>query len=111
MASLVGFFFIATLLFVHFLTKAAPVPVAHPLDVDEVPFPAAGQASTVFSLTALFGAYYAMFVILGVYALIGVAAGSIAGLFLIRRAALDATETRYEAFLFPRPLRFDDPLA
>jgi len=110
MASLVGFFFIATLLFVHFLTKAVPVPIVHPLDVDEVPFPAAGQASTVFSLTALFGAYYGMFVILGIYALVGLAAGSIVGLFLIRRAALDATEKRYEAFIFARLLRFDDPL-
>lgn len=110
MAVLVGFFFIGTLLFVHFSTRAAPLPSARPLDVDEVPFPVAGQASTVFSLTALFGAYYGMLIILGVWALMGLVAGTIVALIGIRHVTVNAGEERYEAFLFGRLGRFSDTL-
>jgi len=111
MAQVVGIFLIATLLLVHFSTRAAPMPSTRPLDVDEVLFPALGQASTVFSLTALFGAYYGMFLVLGTYAIGGVAAGSIAALVMIRRAALEAEEKRYESFLYNRMSKFTDPEA
>jgi hypothetical protein len=110
MAILVGFFFIGTLLFVHYSTRAAPLPVARPLDIDEVPFPVAGQASTVFSLTALFGAYYGMLVIFGVWALAGLVAGTILALICIRQVTLHATEVRYEDFLVSRLARFSDSL-
>ena len=110
MAQLIGLFLIATLLFVHLSTKAQPLKKVRPLDVDEVPFPAAGQASTVFSLTALFGAYYGMFLVLGIYAVLGLAVGSVLALVAIRLSVLHATETRYEAFLFDRLNRLSDSL-
>lgn len=110
MAIVVGFFFIGTLLFVHYSTRAAPLPATHPLDVDEVPFPVAGQASTVFSLTALFGAYYGMLIVLGFWALAGLVVGTIIGLIGIRQASLNTTAQRYEAFLFERLVRFSDTL-
>ena len=108
MAQLTGLFLIATLLFVHLSTKAQPMQRARPLDVDEVPFPAAGQASTVFSLTALFGAYYGIFLVLGVYAVIGLSIGSVLALIAIRRSVLDADEKRYEQYLFNRLTRLRD---
>lgn len=110
MAQFVGLFLIATLLFVHFSTKAAPLRRARPLDVDEVPFPAAGQASTVFSLTALFGAYYGMFLVLGFYALLGLVVGSMLALLVIRTSVMHAPESRYEPYLYGRLTRLSDPL-
>ena len=110
MATLVGFFFIGTLLFVHYSTRAAPLPSDRPLDVDEVPFPVAGQASTVFSLTALFGAYYGMLVILGFWALAGLVAGTVLALVGIRNVTLTASENRYETFLFSRLRSLTDTL-
>lgn len=110
MAVLVGFFFIGTLLFVHYSTRAAPLPEARPLDVDEVPFPVAGQASTVFSLTALFGAYYGMLIILGAWALLGLVAGTIVALISIRYVTLNTPEERYESFIFGRLRRLSDTL-
>src|SRR5579864_402931 len=62
-----------------------PMPVPHPLDVDEgLPLPEAGQASTLFSLTGLFGAYLGIYLILGVPALLGLASGTASGLLLVR---------------------------
>src|SRR3954469_15018638 len=48
------------------------------------PLPEVGQASTVFSLTALFGAYFGIYIFLGLPALAGVACGTVLGLFVIR---------------------------
>ncbi|HUP62424.1 MAG TPA: hypothetical protein VNA69_18610 [Thermoanaerobaculia bacterium] len=73
-----------------------------------MPFPAAGQASTVFSLTALFGAYYGIFLVLGVYAVIGLSIGSVLALIAIRRSVLHAAEERYEHYLFNRLNRLPD---
>jgi Na+/pantothenate symporter len=108
MAQLTGLFLIATLLFVHLSTKAQPMHRGRPLDVDEVPFPAAGQASTVFSLTALFGAYYGIFLVLGVYAVAGLSIGSVLALVAIRASAINAQEKRYEQYLFNRLNRLSD---
>ncbi len=56
----------------------------NPLDVDrELPFPEAGQGSSICSLTALFGPYFALVLLLGIPALLGLTFGSILGLILI----------------------------
>jgi hypothetical protein len=75
--------------------------LSRPLDDDEVPFPAAGQASTIFSLTALFAAYTGIFVIIGASAVVGLAAGSATALLLIVRAR-HAEDGSYETFLEAR---------
>jgi hypothetical protein len=72
-----------------------------PLDDDAVPFPAAGQASTIFSLTALFAAYTGIFVIIGACAVAGLAAGSATALVLIARARR-SEKGSYEGFLESR---------
>ena len=77
---------IGSLLLVHFSVRWQPLPRARPLDVDTgLPLPEAGQASTVFSLSALFGAYLGIHLLLGLPALVGVALGTVTGLLLIRR--------------------------
>ena len=56
-----------------------------PLDVeDNLPLPWLAQTSTVFSLTALFGAYLGVAVALGLPALMGLALGTVLGLFAVR---------------------------
>jgi len=67
-----------------------------------MPLPWAGQASTVFSLTALFGAYLAIFEVLGLAAILGVVLGSVAGLFLIRHACIEANQPSFELLLLSR---------
>lgn len=84
-----------------------------PLDQEEkslLPAPWAGHASSVFSLTALFGAYIGVILLVGVVAGIGLAVGSSAGLLLIRHRlqqflSQDSTLT-FEAVL--RGLRFSN---
>jgi hypothetical protein len=77
------------------------MPKERPLDVDEgLPLPEAGQASTVFSLTALFGAYFGIALVLGLPALIGLAFGTVSGLFLIRYWIGQHKPERFEPFLF-----------
>jgi hypothetical protein len=62
--------------------KSRRVP-GRPLDVDEgLWLPELAQSSTVFSLTALFGAYFAIASTLGLPALLGLAFGTVLGLFL-----------------------------
>jgi hypothetical protein len=69
--------------------------------VDEgLPLPEAGQASTVFSLTALFGAYFGIALVLGLPALSGLAFGTVLGLFLIRYWVDRDKPKRFETFLF-----------
>lgn len=82
---LISLLLITSLFLVHFSMRNRPMPVPHPLDVDEgLPLPEAGQASTLFSLTALFGAYLGIYLILGVPALLGLASGTAGGLLLVR---------------------------
>jgi hypothetical protein len=98
---LVAIILIASLLLVHFSLRKQPMPEGRPLDVDEgLPLPEAGQASTVFSLTALFGAYFGIALLLGLPALMGVAFGTALGFYLIRRWIDRYQPKRFEAFLF-----------
>jgi hypothetical protein len=97
---LVGIILIASLLLVHFSLRKHPMPESRPLDVDEgLPLPEIGQASTVFSLTALFGAYFGIALLLGLPALTGVAFGTGLGLFLIRYWIDKYKPKRFENFL------------
>lgn len=76
------------------------MPEDRPLDVDEgLPLPEAGQASTVVSLTALFGAYFGIALLLGLPALLGLAFGTALGLLLVRRWIDSHNPERFEAFL------------
>src|ERR1035437_8710369 len=97
----VAVYFIVVLLIVFFGSKTRPLAPTAPLDDDAVPFPAAGQASSIFSLTALFGAYTGIFLLVGLDAVIGLAAGSTAALLLIRRAG-EKQACSYETFLAAR---------
>ena len=91
---------IASLILVHFSVRANPMPALHPLDVDRgLPLPELAQASTVFSLTALFGAYLAIYLLLGVPALAGVACGSVVGLLLLRHWVRKHAAGRFEDFV------------
>ncbi len=98
---LVGIFLIGSLLLVHFSLRSQPLPQDEPLDVDEgLPWPEAGQASTVFSLTALFGAYFGITLLLGLPALIGLGFGTALGLVIIRHWIDARKPGRFEPFLF-----------
>jgi hypothetical protein len=98
---LVALLLVSSLLLVHFSIRAQPMPKARPLDVDEgLPLPEAGQASTVFSLSALFGAYFGIASVLGVPALTGLAFGTVVGLFSVRYWIISRRPQRFEDFLF-----------
>lgn len=76
------------------------MPARHPLNVDlGLPLPEIGQASTVFSLTALFGAYLGIYIVLGIPALAGIAFGTVAGLFAIRIWVRKFQISSFEDFL------------
>ncbi|MBV8517658.1 MAG: hypothetical protein JO197_09685 [Acidobacteria bacterium] len=100
-------FFVTTLLIVQVAIRNRPLKLYRPLDDDDVPFPAAGQASTVFSLAALFGCYPGIFLLIGGIGFVGVAGGSAAALLLIR-AAQAGHEGGYETFLEDFRDRFRD---
>lgn len=92
---------IASLLLVHFSLRARPMPVDWPLDVDRgLPLPEVAQASTVFSLTALFGAYLGIYLLLGVPAVAGLACGTGLGLIVIRNWIVARRPRSFEDFLF-----------
>lgn len=77
------------------------MPRARPLDVDSgLPLPEVGQASTVFSLTALFGAYLGIHLLLGVPALLGLATGTVLALFLIRSWIEKTGADTFDSFLY-----------
>jgi hypothetical protein len=97
---LVAGLLIAALLLVHVSSQAQPLSRSRPLDVDkDLPLPEVGQASTVFSLTALFGAYFGIYLFLGLPALAGVASGTVAALFLIRHWVQKQQVASFEEFL------------
>jgi hypothetical protein len=76
----------ASLLLVHFTLRSQPLPPKHPLNVDDhLPLPWLAQTSAVFSLTTLFGGYFGVAVALGLPALMGLACGTVLGLFIVRR--------------------------
>lgn len=84
----------------HFSIQARPISARRPLDVDDgLPLPEIGQASTVFSLTALFGAYLGIYLMLGLPALFGLAAGTASGLFVIRHWIHKHRAETFEAFV------------
>ena len=72
-----------------------------PLDVDDgLPLPEAGQASTVFSLSGLFGAYFGIASVLGIPAVAGLAFGTVLALIAIRYWIVSRRPERFEQFLF-----------
>jgi hypothetical protein len=76
------------------------MPADHPLNVDTgLPLPEVGQASTVFSLTALFGAYLGIYLVLGLPAFVGLACGTVIGLFVVRGWILRHRSETFEDFL------------
>lgn len=96
---IVGLLFILSWRWKHPLRK-------HPLDVeDNLPLPWLAQTSTVFSLTALFGAYLGVAMTLGLPALMGLAFGTVLGLFAVRYwiertlTKLEKQKKRFEDFL------------
>lgn len=90
---------IGSLLLVHFSVRSKPLSL-HPLDVDTgLPLPEVGQASTVFSLTALFGAYLGIYLLLGLPALAGVSVGTVGSLFVIRAWINQQSAKSFEEFL------------
>lgn len=104
----VGLFLIASLLLAHLWVRTEPLKRESPLDVDaNLPSPWAGHASSIFSLTALFGAYLAVLVVLGPSALIGVALGGIASLIIIRNAIRRSGANSFEEFLKTRKFSVD----
>jgi Na+/proline symporter len=91
---------ICSLLLAHFSVRAQPLRRSRPLDVDAgLPLPEVSQASTVFSLTALFGAYFGIFVVLGLPALAGVGCGTVLSLFAIRHWISESDPNSFEEFL------------
>lgn len=95
----IGLLFILSWRWKHPLKK-------RPLDVeDNLPLPWLAQTSTVFSLTALFGAYLGVAVTLGLPALMGLAFGTVLGLFAVRHwiertlGEINKKKKRFEDFL------------
>ena len=73
-----------SLFLVYYWKTRQPLP-AQPLNVEQnLPLPWLAQTSTVFSLTGLFGAYLGIALLLGLPALLGLAAGTVLGLFIVR---------------------------
>lgn len=99
----VGLMLVLSLLLVNIWIRGQPLSASNPLDVDEtLPLPWAGYASTIFSLTALFGSYFAILVILGPVAMAGLAIGSIVGLILIKGAVDKSPSASFHEFLLSR---------
>ncbi|KAA0254709.1 MAG: hypothetical protein EDX89_08420 [Acidobacteria bacterium] len=84
----------------QFAIRARPLAGTGPLDVDEgLTYPALSQAGSVFSLSALFGAYLGMYWLLGLPAIVGVAVGSLLALWFVRSVILRSGADRYDGFL------------
>lgn len=83
-ALLVAALLVSSFVLVHLWLRKRPMPQDYPLNVDEGLFlPELAQSSTVFSLTALFGAYLGIAIALGVVGVLGLAFGTVLGLFLV----------------------------
>ncbi len=97
-------FLIATLLVARcWPSRTEKLRSKSPLDVDDgIPFPEAGQASSVFSLTALFGPYLVMALLLGIASLLGLAVGSVVGLIFVYKTIKNSKTTSFEDFLSRR---------
>ena len=94
----VGLFLIALLLYAHYSVSNKKKSLKLDID-DDLPFPAAGQGSSIFSLTALFGAYLAILFIVGIIAVLGLVIGTILGLYLIRTRSIKYKEHSFQKFL------------
>jgi hypothetical protein len=91
---------ISSLLLAYYSRRKQPMQADKPLDVDDdLPLPEFGQASTVFSLSALFGAYFGIAIVLGLPALTGLAFGTVLGLFLVHYWIGRYKPDRFETFL------------
>ncbi len=97
----IGIFLIGTLFVVHLLSRIKLSNPKDPLNIDKsLPFPGFGQGSSIFSLTALFSAYLAILLLLGISAIIGLCIGSIVGLFLIKKRIQFSTASTFEMFIY-----------
>jgi len=97
---LIAALLLSSLLLVHASMAREPLRAERPLDVDRgLPLPEVGQASSVFSLTALFGAYFGIYLLLGLAALAGLAVGTVAGLALVRHWLTKSKALSFELYL------------
>ena len=69
---------------------------------DDLPLPWLGHASSVFSLTALFGTYLAILLLFGLSAAGGLTVGSVLALFYLRSVCLASEEDCFDSFLRSR---------
>ena len=77
-----------------------PLAESHPLDIDaNIPFPEAGQGSSIFSLTALFGPYLVLFLYFGLPSTMALGIGTILGLFLIQREVKQYSTISFQLFI------------
>ena len=98
-----GLCLLAMMIAAKFWADVAPLSEDRPLDVDRgLPWPEAAQASSVFSLTALFGTFLSLGVLVGFPALVGAAFGSVGALIIVRRAVVHSAATSYEEFVLER---------
>lgn len=94
---------VGSILAVDYWIRREPLDQDEPLNVDlRLPLPWAGYASSVFSLTALYGSYLGIYILLGSSALVGLALGSILGLVWLDRKISKTSETSFDQFLKSR---------
>jgi hypothetical protein len=103
-AALIALFLIVTLLIARQWPAARqPLSRLAPLDRDfGMPFPEAGQGSSVFSLTALFGPYLALAVVIGPSAILGLGTGTVSGLLMVRHIVSRHTSQSFQGALLRR---------
>ena len=83
LVGLIGVFLLGLLAYTHILWNSKEKPSL--VDVDKgLPFPAIGQGSTIFSLSALFGAFLGVFTLVGYVALLSATIGAICGLLYLK---------------------------
>jgi hypothetical protein len=100
---LVGLFLIGLMVLANFWSSKRDFDDARPLDVDDdLPWPEAAQASSVFSLTALYTAYLSVGLLIGLPALAGVAIGTVLVLVRLRNAIERSGVQSFETFVETR---------
>ena len=101
MAIVIASFLILTMVVArNWLSPSIKLDYSNPLDIDaRIPFPEAGQGSSIFSLTALFGPYLAMFLLLGLPSIIGMVIGSLLGLYKLRLFITKSDATSFHDLL------------